>query len=170
MQIKHISRAVAAAGVVALLAAGCSSSSSGGSASGSKPCDLELAFFGALTGSSANLGVNIKNGAQLAVNQYDTKNPDCKVTLKGFDSQGDPAVAPGLARQVVADPKIVGVIGPAFSGESEAANPIFNDAGLPVITPSATRVSLSTHGWKIFHRALGNDGSQGPAPPTTSRT
>jgi len=165
VQIKHISRAVAAAGVVALLAAGCGSSSSGSSASGggSKPCDLELAFFGALTGSSANLGVNIKNGAQLAVNQYNTKNPNCKVTLKGFDSQGSPSVAPGLARQVVADPKIVGVIGPAFSGESVAANPIFNAAGVPIITPSATNPTLSTMGWKIFHRALGNDNSQGPA-------
>jgi branched-chain amino acid transport system substrate-binding protein len=55
------------------------------------------------------------------------------------------------------------VIGPAFSGESEVADPIFQDGGLPTITPSATRPSLSTKGWSVFHRGVGNDTSQGPA-------
>jgi branched-chain amino acid transport system substrate-binding protein len=158
---RHIARIAALGVAVALAAAGCSSSSDSGS-SGSSKCDLKLAFFGALTGSSANLGINERNGAKLAVKQYNDKNADCKVTLQEFDSEGDPAKAPGLARQVVKDPKIVGLVGPAFSGESEAADPIFNQAGLPIITASATRPTLATSGWKIFHRALGNDNSQGP--------
>jgi branched-chain amino acid transport system substrate-binding protein len=53
-------------------------------------------------------------------------------------------------------------VGLPFSGESEAADPIINEAGIPMISPSATRVSLSSHGWKVFHRAVANDGSQGP--------
>jgi len=157
---RHIARFAALGVAVALAAAGCSSSSD--SSSGSKSCDLKIAFFGALTGSAANLGINERNGAKLAVMQYNTKNSDCKVTLQEFDSEGDPAKAPGLARQLVKDPKIIGVVGPAFSGESEAADPIFNQAGVPTITASATRPTLSTSGWKIFHRALGNDASQGP--------
>jgi branched-chain amino acid transport system substrate-binding protein len=60
-------------------------------------------------------------------------------------------------------PFFIGVTKPAFSGESEAANPIFEQANLPAITPSATRPSLSDKGWKIFHRGVGNDFSQGPA-------
>jgi branched-chain amino acid transport system substrate-binding protein len=119
-----------------------------------------------LTGSSANLGVNIEQGAELAVDQYNEKNGKDCITLKKFDSQGDPAVAPGVARQAITDKKLVGVVGPPFSGESEAADPIFNDAGIPLITPSATRVSLSSHGWKAFHRAVANDGAQGPAAAT----
>jgi branched-chain amino acid transport system substrate-binding protein len=139
------------------------SSSNNSSGSGSDKCGLEIAFFGALTGSAANLGVNMKNGAQLAVDQYNKKHANCSVTLKPFDSEGSPDKAPGLARQLVTDKKIIGVVGPAFSGESEAANPIFNDAGVTVITPSATRPSLSTKGWKVFHRAVANDDAQGPA-------
>jgi len=157
---RHIARFAALGVAVALAAAGCSSSSD--SSSGKKSCDLKIAFFGALTGSAANLGINERNGAKLAVNQYNAKNSDCKVTLQEFDSEGDPAKAPGLARQLVKDPKIIGVVGPAFSGESEAADPIFNQAGVPIITASATRPTLSTAGWKIFHRALGSDSSQGP--------
>jgi branched-chain amino acid transport system substrate-binding protein len=83
--------------------------------------------------------------------------------LVPFDSQGAADKAAGLATNAVQDAKIVGMIGPAFSGESETANPIFEQAGLPAITPSATRPSLSTKGWKIFHRGIGNDLSQGPA-------
>ncbi|MFI5957107.1 branched-chain amino acid ABC transporter substrate-binding protein [Cryptosporangium sp. NPDC051539] len=162
MRYRHIARIAAIGAAVALAAAGCSSSDSD-SSSGGKACDLKIAFFGALTGSAANLGINERNGAKLAVDEYNAKNSDCKVTYQEFDSEGDPAKAPGLARQLVKDAKIVGVVGPGFSGESEAADPIFESAGIPTITPSATRPSLSTKGWKVFHRAVGNDESQGPA-------
>lgn len=165
MHKRHLARVVAVVGATALLASGCNtaSDSGDGTATGGKTCNLSIAFFGALTGSAANLGVNIKNGAQLAVDQYNTKHADCKVTLKTFDSEGDPAKAPALARNLVADKTIIGIIGPAFSGESEAANPIFEQAGIPVVTPSATRPSLSTKGWKVFHRAVASDTAQGPA-------
>lgn len=152
-------------GALALLVTGCNSasSSSGGTTAASKACNRSIAFFGALTGSAANLGTNIKDGASLAIDQYNAKHPDCKVTLKPFDSEGSPDKAPGLARQLVTDKTVVGIIGPAFSGESEAADPIFEEAGIPLITPSATRPSLSTKGWKVFHRAVANDAAQGPA-------
>lgn len=136
---------------------------SGGDAGGDKACDLKIGFFGALTGDAANLGINIKNGAELAVKQYNEKNADCKVTLVSFDSQGDPSVAPGLAQKAVTDKKLVGIVGPAFSGESKAANPIFDKAGLNIISASATNPGLSENGWKTFHRILGNDNTQGPA-------
>lgn len=163
-------RSVARAGValvattLALAACGTKSGeSSSGSAAAGKACDLKVAYFGALTGDAANLGINIKNGVDLAVNQYNEKHADCKVSLVTFDSQGDPAVAPALAQKVITDKKIVGVVGPAFSGESKAANPIFNEAGLNIISASATNPGLSTNGWKVFHRVLGNDATQGPA-------
>ncbi len=159
-----LARALGSVGIVVLIAgaAACNKSSSSSSAGG-KNCGYTLAYVGALTGSSANLGVNIEQGAELAIIQYNDKNGKDCITLKKFDSQGDPAVAPGVARQAITDKKLVGVVGFPFSGESEAADPIFNDAGIPMITPSATRVSLSSHGWKVFHRAVANDGAQGPA-------
>lgn len=122
---------------------------------------LTIAFFGAQTGDAGNLGVNISQGAKLAVLQYNAKKPKMKVVFKAFDSQGDPAQAPALAQTVIKDPCIVGVVGPAFSGESAVANPIFNRVGLPIITPSATNPALSTNGWKIFHRAVATDAIQG---------
>ena len=49
---------------------------------------------GALTGPDAGLGINTVNGAELALDEYNEENPDCKVELvKQFDSQGDPEKA-----------------------------------------------------------------------------
>ena len=160
-----LARAIGGVAVIGLIAgaAACNKSSGSDTASGSSKCGYELAYFGALTGTSANLGVNISHGAELAVQQYNTKNGANCVTLKKFDSQGAAEVAPGVARNLVADKKILGVVGPPFSGESQAADPIFDQAGIPTITPSATNVTLSTKGWKTFHRAVANDGAQGPA-------
>lgn len=167
MNQRSVARAGIALVATTLALAACGTKSSSDSASGSaaagKACDLKVAYFGALTGDAANLGINIKNGVDLAVNQYNEKHADCKVTLVTFDSQGDPAVAPALAQKVITDKKIVGVVGPAFSGESKAADPIFNEAGLNIISASATNPALSTNGWTVFHRVLGNDATQGPA-------
>jgi branched-chain amino acid transport system substrate-binding protein len=41
--------------------------------------------------------------------------------------------------------------------------PIFEKAGLPVVTAPATNPTLSEQGWTTFHRVVGNDAAQGPA-------
>ncbi|GAA1628579.1 branched-chain amino acid ABC transporter substrate-binding protein [Actinoplanes couchii] len=160
-------RAVGAAAVAAFMLGGtaaCKADSPSESSGGdSAACGLKIGFFGALTGDAAGLGIHMRNGTKLAIDQYNTANADCKVELLPLDSQGDPAKAPALAQQAVGDAKVIAIIGPAFSGESEVADPIFEAEGVPTITPSATRPSLSTKGWKTFHRGVGNDESQGPA-------
>jgi len=125
--------------------------------------DVAIGYFGALTGSAANLGINIRNGVDLAVNQFNEENADCQVTLEEYDSAGDPNQATGLATQAIGDDTVIGIVGPAFSGESETAGPIFAEGGLPTITASATNPALAENGWDTFQRILGNDASQGPA-------
>jgi branched-chain amino acid transport system substrate-binding protein len=149
---------------LALVLAACGGNGNGTSGGGGG-CDngVKMGFFGALTGDNAALGINIRNGVQLALNQYAASNPSCKVTLAPFDSQGSESAAPGLAQQAINDQQVVAIVGPAFSGESKAADPLFNEAGLPIVTPSATNPALADNGWTIFHRAVGNDNSQGPA-------
>jgi len=136
----------------------------GGEAAGGATCaeGTSIAFFGALSGDAGNLGQNIKKGAELAVAQFNAANAGCQVTLKEFDSQGSPDQAPALATEAIADAAILGIVGPAFSGESKAVNPLFDEAGLAIITPSATNEALNDNGWKIFHRALAGDDKQGP--------
>jgi len=79
-----------------------------------------LAYAGAQTGPNAQLGINIFNGIQLAINQHNAANPGCQVQFKKFDTEGDPNKATGPVTQMVSEAEIVGVIGLPFSGESKA--------------------------------------------------
>jgi branched-chain amino acid transport system substrate-binding protein len=124
---------------------------------------VSIAMAGALTGPDAQLGINIKNGIQLAVDKHNGANPGCQVQLKTFDTEGDPQKATQIAPQIINDAFTVGLIGPAFSGETNATGDVFNQAGLVAVTASATNVTLSEKGWRTFFRGLGNDGVQGPS-------
>ena len=190
MSAVRVARAITAVAIASLVIGGCAaknnSSSSGGTASAADlpvvsqvpvPADAVLpagdgkatcggatiAYAGAETGSNAQLGLNIVNGVQLAVNQHNQANPGCQVTLKKFDTEGDPTKATGIVTQVTNEADILGVIGLPFSGESKATGGIFQTTGLAHITPSATNPGLTQNGWTTFFRALGNDAVQGPA-------
>lgn len=124
---------------------------------------LALGFLGPLTGPDRASGEDLRNAAALAVREHNNRDDGCEVGLVSYDTTGDPRQAEALARQIVADPQIIGVVGPVFSGETEAAMPVLDEAGVPVITPSATNPSLSQQGWETFHRLVGTDADQGPA-------
>ena len=124
---------------------------------------VAIAMAGALNGPDAALGINIKNGVQLALDKHNAANQSCQIELKTFDTEGDPQKATAIAPQIVDDAKVIGLVGPAFSGETKATGGVFDQAGLVAATASATNVTLSEQGWKTFFRGLANDGVQGPS-------
>ena len=131
---------------------------------GTAPCpETALAMVGALQGDNAALGINIINGVKLAVDQHNKANPACKITLKPFDTEGDPQKATQVIPQVINDPSIIGVIGPAFSGETKATggDPRAGRARLDHCV--GHQPDLSQNGWQTFFRGLANDDVQGPA-------
>jgi branched-chain amino acid transport system substrate-binding protein len=180
MQKTTVRRLGALAVGLALVAAACGSDSkaatttvapgtTGGTGGGVKCSGIKLAFLGALSGDNGELGTNMVNGAQIAIDAFNKANPDCQVGFDKavqFDSQGDPAQATPLADKIVNDASVIGLIGPGFSGETKATMPKFEAATLPMITPGATNAKLSTNGWKMFHRILANDDKQAPGVVT----
>ena len=145
--------------VMAMVAAACGGSSSNKSAKGTT---VAFAFVGPLTGPNANLGINSRNGAAVAVKQANANQTKYNFVLKDYDTQGDPAQAPGQAAKYEADPQILAVVGPTFSGETKAVLPSLNDAGLVMVSPSATNVALPTvvPNGKVFHRVIPDDDVQ----------
>jgi branched-chain amino acid transport system substrate-binding protein len=124
--------------------------------------ELSIAFVGPLTGDSANLGIYIRDGAKVAVKEFNDEYPEFKITLKEFDTQGDPAQAPGQLDKYISDESIVGIVGPAFSGETKAVLPTLEENGLVMVSASATNVDLPTvvPDSKVFHRVLPDDKAQ----------
>ncbi len=139
-------------------------SGSSGAGSGGTTKTYKIGFIGALSGDNAQLGINERNGAQLAVNEANKSGKyKFKVTLDAQDSEGDPAKAPAAATALTSDPSVIGVIGPAFSGESKAVDPSFCKASpsMPIITASASEADLSTKGFSCWHRIIPNDNVEG---------
>lgn len=159
--------ALLAASGIALAACGTTGGDTGdgdtADGGGGGDCSGVIGYLGPLTGPAANLGINIVNGAKLALEQFQEANPDCEVTLEEFDSQGDPAVATPLVSEIVGNADIIGVVGPTFSGETAATGDTFAEAGLVTVSPSATNPALTENGWDTFHRIIGNDATQAPA-------
>ncbi|ASW55968.1 branched-chain amino acid ABC transporter substrate-binding protein [Plantactinospora sp. KBS50] len=159
-------RALGAAAFAAVMVAAAGCQESGGGDSDAAACGGKIAVFGAFTGDNAGLVLPSLNGAKLAVKQHNESKADCQVTLQQFDTQGDPAQATPVANQVAGDNSFLGVIGGHFSGETDATMPIYEAAGMAMISPSATRIDLTQKGNKAFHRVVGNDGTQAAAVAT----
>lgn len=121
--------------------------------------ELTIAFVGAKTGDSANLGLNIRDGVKLAVDEENQAGGDVTIRLKEFDTAGSKDQANTIKSQFIGDNDVVGIVGPAFSGETRAVLGDLQQAGLPMITPSATNKDLASQVPPdgVFHRALGDD-------------
>jgi len=156
-----VATAALLAGALVLAACGGGESTSGGSGAGGET--LKIGFMGDLTGESSGIVIPPRNGATLAVDEYNATNPAMKLELVEYDSQGSPDQAVPLIQQAIQQDKIVGLIGPTFSGESKAVGPILEQGKIPSVSPSATNPGLAQNGWKYWHRVVANDADQGPA-------
>ncbi|MCU1591295.1 MAG: Extracellular ligand-binding receptor [Frankiales bacterium] len=145
-------------GALALTACGSSSGGSSSSSGGGKKT-YTIAYQGPLSGDNAQLGINMDNGVKLALAQA-TGLP---FNLKFVDSDdvGDPAQAPAAARKLIDNTGVVAVVGPAFSGATAASEPLFSQAQLISVSPSATRADLTDLGFTSFVRVVTGDTIQG---------
>jgi branched-chain amino acid transport system substrate-binding protein len=134
--------------------------------------EFTIAYQGPLSGGEASTGIDEQNAVKYAIKVFEAANPGYKINLVSVDDEGDPAVASKVAPGIGANKKILGLVGPAYSGATIASLPYYKAGKLPLISPSATRVSLtdpksptakSDYGRPVFHRVVRTDDKQGPA-------
>ena len=105
--------------------------------------EYSIAFVGPLTGDTANLGINIRNGAKIAVEEFNKANPDVQDHAQGVRHPGRPGPGPEPSpTSTSATTAILGIVGPAFSGETKAVLPTLEETGLVMISASATNAAL----------------------------
>ncbi|HLJ07719.1 MAG TPA: branched-chain amino acid ABC transporter substrate-binding protein [Acidimicrobiia bacterium] len=157
-------------GTLAFILTACSkktNTGTGSSPSTSGKPTYTIAYQGPLSGGNQQLGIYMDNAVKLAINQANagTTFGTLPFTLKfeDEDDQGSADVAPTAATKLIDDNNVVAVIGPAFSGATQASEPDFQQAGLASISPSATLATLTTHGWTNFFRVVANDNIQAAA-------
>ncbi len=121
-----------------------------------------------LTGGAGFLGQAQLTWAKYAVKRL-APGLGLKVQLLTGDTpvEQGPAPAQALAQKYVADQQVVAVIGPATSGAVAATSQTYFAAGVPHISPSATRTSLTKgtprEGTPGFFRVVPGDFIQGPS-------
>ncbi|MEV5718467.1 branched-chain amino acid ABC transporter substrate-binding protein [Amycolatopsis mediterranei] len=152
-------RVLALAAATSLALAGCAG---GGSSSSGDGSTLKIGFMGDLTGENSGIVIPPRNGAQLAIDEYNATNPKTKLELKPYDSQGKPDQATSLITTAIGSDKITALIGPAFSGESKAIGGQLEQNKIPSVSPSATNPGLAKNNWAYWHRVVANDDDQGP--------
>ena len=159
---KRIQISLAIATALALTLTGCSSSDDAAENT------FTIAYQGPLSGGEASTGTDEQNAVKYAIELFMEANPEYTIELVSVDDQGDPAVASTVAPGTASNEKILGLVGPAYSGATIASLPFYKDSGLAMISPSATRVSITDptspdFGGPVFHRVVGKDDLQGPA-------
>jgi branched-chain amino acid transport system substrate-binding protein len=176
--IKRIGVVVA---TTALALSGVATIAATGASAAKKPVHLktyEIGYQGPLSGGNAATGLYEKYGAQLAVKQWDAnKKRKFNIKLVSGDDQGDPTIAPTVATGFVLNKNLYAIVGPAFSGATVASLPIYGANHVAMVSPSATRVSITVkdptaspsgplNTFHNFFRVVANDGVQGPADGT----
>jgi len=129
--------------------------------------EIKIGHVGPLTGGIAHLGKDNENGARLAIEEANAAQitiggKQARFTLVAEDDQADPKVGTTVAQKLV-DAKVAGVVGHLNSGTTIPASAIYNQAGIPMITGSATNPKLTEQGFKVTFRTVGRDDQQGPA-------
>jgi branched-chain amino acid transport system substrate-binding protein len=113
-----------------------------------------------MTGDNAAFGQDISQAAKIAITDAG-QFQGFSFELVAEDDGGTPEGGASVANKFVADPQVVAIAGHIFSGATAAAMPIYEAAGIPMMSPSATNPTLTTTGSKVFNRCVFTDAAQG---------
>jgi branched-chain amino acid transport system substrate-binding protein len=126
---------------------------------------VKIGHVGPVSGAQAHYGKDNENGARMAVEDLNAKGvtiggKKVKIELVAEDDAADPKQGTAAA-QKLCDAKVAGVVGHLNSGTTIPASTIYNNCGIPHVTPSATNPKLTQQGYKTTFRLLANDNALG---------
>jgi branched-chain amino acid transport system substrate-binding protein len=125
---------------------------------------IKIAVQAPLSGEQAALGEHIKLGAQLAVEEASKAFKDLgyDLVLVPQDDQAKPEVGVANARNMVADPDVLVIVGHFNSGVALPSSEVYKDAMLTMISPANTATEITDRGYPNVNRVCGRDDVQGP--------
>lgn len=124
---------------------------------------IKIATQSPLSGGMSAVGTDIKNGAQLAIEQLSGSLAKLgfKVELAPFDDQGNPDTGVANAKNIVADPAVLAIVGHYNSGVQIPSSEEYHSAGLANISPANTNPKVTERNYLEVNRICGRDDVQG---------
>jgi len=121
---------------------------------------VKIGMGAPMTGDNAAFGQDSAAAAKVAVADAGLFQ-GFAFELVAEDDGGTPEGGAAVANKFVADSQVVAIEGHEFSGASLAAVPIYEAAGLPMMSPSATNPKLTNPPSTVFNRDVFTDAAQG---------
>ena len=159
--MRRILNSILICALVFTLGTGCSSTAQ-------KPAEqvVNLGGIQPMTGGAATFGASGKNGAEMAVQEFNAAGGamvgGIKTTVNYIneDDAGSPEVGASAAQKLINQDKVIAISGPLMSKVSLAVAPICQERGIPMVSNGSTAVNLTSVGDYIF-RACFIDSFQG---------
>ena len=131
---------------------------------------VHISYILVIAGPNETLGVDSRNGIEIAVDDSGGKIANHAVKLDGEDGGCSAEGGQAAGTKLAADSTIVAVIGTSCSSSARAALPMLSTAGFAVVSPSNTAPDLTEAGnsnnYPGYLRTAHNDLVQGKAAAT----
>lgn len=124
---------------------------------------IKIATQSPLSGGQSAIGVDLKNGAELALENLKGPLEDMGFTveLAPYDDQANPDNGVANAKQIVADPEVLCVVGHYNSGVQIPSSEEYHSANLANVSPANTNPRVTDRNYKEVSRIVGRDDVQG---------
>ena len=134
---------------------------------------IKIGVIYPLTGGAAAAGRELRAGAELAAQIANSAMPDidmtmaknagiknlggAKIELIFKDHEGNPTLGADLAKKLILDDKVDGILGCYFSSVTKTVSAVAEQHGIPMINGTSTSPPLTTRGFKWFWRTTPHD-------------
>jgi len=135
--------------------------------------EIKIGVLYPLSGSLAAIGRDLQRAAELTVDIVNNKTPNvdmpmaqwggipnlggAKIKLIFADHRGEPDRGADLAKRLILDDKVVGLMGAYNSAVTKSVSAVAERYGIPMINDSSTSPDLTNRGFKWFWRTTPHD-------------
>lgn len=119
--------------------------------------DLKLGAVVSLTGAAGSYGASIQRGIDQAVQEINESGfitPDSELVIIYEDDETNPERAAAAFTRLIEEEQVLGLLGPTLSSAAFVADPIAQQAGVPVMATSNTADGITELGSYIFRSSL----------------
>ena len=117
---------------------------------------IKVGLMAPLTGFAAADGASVQDSVKLAVERVNNAGGllGKKVELVVYDDRADGKEAVAVARKLIQQDQVVGVVAGSYSTPSRASAPIFQDEGIPFVAAYAVHPDITTAGDYCFRNGF----------------
>jgi len=135
--------------------------------------EIKIGVIYPLTGGAAAAGRELRAGAELAAEIANNVYPNLPMTMARHagiqslggakiklifkDHEGNPTLGADLAKKLILDDKVDGILGCYFSSVTKTVSAVCEQYGVPMINGSSTSPALPKRGFKWFWRTTPHD-------------